>query len=71
MCPELRGWLSASDREISVFTGVNDTLMARQSWTALGRDDSQIQDHSAYIPDHGGDDCKPEGFGGVPRVPAW
>src|SRR6516162_6842263 len=28
-CPELRSWLSASDREIPVFTGVNGTLMAR------------------------------------------
>jgi hypothetical protein len=27
---ELRSWLSASDREIPVFTGVNGTLMARQ-----------------------------------------
>jgi hypothetical protein len=34
MCPELRGWLSASDREIPVFTGANGTLMARRSWTA-------------------------------------
>ena len=33
-CPELRSWLSASDREIPVFTGVNGTLMARRSWTA-------------------------------------
>jgi hypothetical protein len=34
MWPELRSWLSASDREIPVFTGVNGTLMARRSWTA-------------------------------------
>jgi hypothetical protein len=30
MCPELRSWLSASDRETPVFTGVNGTLMARR-----------------------------------------
>jgi hypothetical protein len=36
-CPELRSWLSASDREIPVFTGVNGTLMARRSWTAPSR----------------------------------
>jgi hypothetical protein len=29
-CPELRSWLSASDREIPFFTGVNGTLMARR-----------------------------------------
>jgi len=29
-CAELRSWLSASDREIPVFTGVNGTLMARR-----------------------------------------
>jgi hypothetical protein len=28
-CPELRSWLSAGDREMPVFTGVNGTLMAR------------------------------------------
>ena len=36
ICPELRDWLSASDREIPVFTGVNGTLMARRSWPAPG-----------------------------------
>jgi hypothetical protein len=35
-CPELRGWLSVSDREIPVFTGVNGTLMARRSWPKPG-----------------------------------
>jgi hypothetical protein len=30
--PELRSWLSASDREIPVLTGVHGTLMARRSW---------------------------------------
>ena len=33
-CPELRSWQSASDRETPALTGVNGTLMARQSWTA-------------------------------------
>ena len=33
-CPELPSWLSASDREIPVLTGLNGTLMARRSWTA-------------------------------------
>src|SRR5215471_18895097 len=37
-CPELRSWLSASDCEIPVFTGVNGTLMARRSWTVPGPD---------------------------------
>lgn len=32
-CPELPSWLSASDREIPVSTGLNGTLMARRSWT--------------------------------------
>src|SRR6516225_9647998 len=35
-CPELRSWLSASDREIPVLTGVNGTLMARWSWPEPG-----------------------------------
>ena len=33
-CSELRSWLSGSDREIPVFTGVNGTLIARRSRTA-------------------------------------
>ena len=35
--PDLRGGLSASDRERPLFTGVNGTLMARSSvvWPAL------------------------------------
>jgi hypothetical protein len=33
MCPELRSWLSASDRDMPAFTGVNGTLMARRAWT--------------------------------------
>jgi hypothetical protein len=36
-CPELRSRLSASDREIPVFTGVNGTLMARRSWPEPSR----------------------------------
>jgi hypothetical protein len=32
-CPELRSWLSASDCEIPVLTGINGTLMARQAST--------------------------------------
>jgi hypothetical protein len=35
--PDLRGGVSASDRERPLFTGVNGPLMARRPWSAYGR----------------------------------